>query len=90
MTYHDLHRRLSDQPFRPFRPFRIRTVNITVYDISEPWMVMLGESSAVVATETRKDDRGVEFALDWKTVSIVDMMEFTDLRSRSNSAKRKK
>jgi hypothetical protein len=87
MTYRDLHRRLNDHPFRPFR---IRMVNSTVYDIRQPWMVIVGESSAVIATDTRKDDRGIELALDWKTVSIQHMMEFTDLDVRSNGAKRKK
>ena len=30
---------------QPFKPFRIRLVNNTTYDITEPWMVTVGESS---------------------------------------------
>lgn len=74
MTYVDLQRRLHDHPFKPFR---IRMVNRSVDDILEPWMVMIGETSAVIATQTRKDDRGFELALDWKTVSIAHMLELT-------------
>jgi hypothetical protein len=76
MTYIDLQKKMHDHPFRPFR---IRMVNSTIYDIREPWMIMIGETSAVIATQTRKDDRGYEVALDWKTVSIQHMMELSDL-----------
>jgi hypothetical protein len=65
-------------------------VNSSIYDIHEPWMVVVGDSSAVVVTHTRKDDHGAEIAADWKTVSIGHMMEFSDLEVRSNGAKRKK
>ncbi len=54
-------------------------VNNSVYDIVELWMVMVGEASAVIATQTRKDERGFELALDWKTVSIAHMLELSDL-----------
>ena len=87
MTYVDLHRKLHDHSFRPFR---IRMVNNTAYDVREPWMVFIGESSAIVATQTHKDERGVEVATDWKTVSINHMMEFSDLNVRPNGAKRKR
>ncbi len=39
-------------------------VNSSIYDILEPWMVMVGETSAVIATQTRKDGRGYELAMD--------------------------
>lgn len=65
-------------------------VNSTVYDIHESWMVVPGESSAVVVTQTRKDEQGAEIALDWKTVSISHMMEFSDLNAKSNGGRRKK
>ena len=81
MTYHDLQRKLHENPFKPFR---IRLVNSTTYDILEPWMVMVGETSAVVATHTRKDEKGYELALDWKTVSISHMLEFSDLPEKQS------
>ena len=48
MRHHDLLRKLDDQPFRPFR---IRLVNNTTYDIVDPGMVIVGDSSAVIATQ---------------------------------------
>ena len=84
MNYHDLQRKLHENPFRQFR---IRLVNSSTYDITEPWMVMVGESSAVVATQTRKDDKGYELALDWKTVSIAHMLEFSDLPEKQRTRK---
>lgn len=87
MTYVDLLRKLHDNPFRPFR---IRMANSTIYDVREPWMIIVGDSSAVIATQTRKDDRGFEVATDWRTVSIHHMAEFSDLDARTNGSKRKK
>ena len=86
MTNTDLVKKLHDHPFKPFR---IRMVNSTVYDIREPWMMMVGDSSAVVATEIGKTDRGYDIALDWKTVSIHHMMEFADLPASSRGSKKK-
>lgn len=65
-------------------------VNSTIYDINEPWMMIVGNSSAVVVTRTRKDDGGYEVAEDWRTVAIAHMMEFSDLSPKSNGSKRKK
>ena len=87
MTYRDLQKKLHDHPFKPFR---IRMSNNSVYDIREPWMVTIGESSAIVVTQVRKDDLGYELALDWRTVSIPHMIEFSDLESNASGSKRKK
>lgn len=76
MSYHDLHRKLHDQPFTPFR---IKLVNNTTYDVTEPWMVVIGESSAIVVTQTRRDERGVQVAMDWRTISIAHILEFQDI-----------
>jgi hypothetical protein len=42
-------------------------------------MVTVGETSAVIVTQSRKDEKGYELALDWRTVSISHMLEFSDL-----------
>lgn len=86
MTYIDLQKKMHDHPFRAFR---IRMVNSTIYDIREPWMIMIGETSAVIATQTRKDDRGYEVVVDWKTVSIQHMMELSDLEPPKASSRKK-
>jgi hypothetical protein len=86
MTSNDLLKKLHDHPFKPFR---IRMVNSTTYDVAAPWMLFVTESSAMVATETGKTDKGYDFATDWKTVSIHHMMEFADLPSSSKGTKRK-
>ena len=87
MTYADLYRKLRDHPFKPFR---IRLVNDKTYDIHEPWMVIPGETSAVVVTQTHRDDKGFEIAEDWRTVSIAHMLEFSDLQAKGNGGRRKK
>lgn len=84
MTYNDLQCKLHENPFKPFR---IRLVNNTTYDIMEPWIVTVGETSAVIVTQSRADDHGYQLALDWKTVSIAHMLEFSDLEPKKRELK---
>lgn len=86
VTYLDLQRRLHKIPFRPFR---IRLENNTTYDITEPWMVMVGQTSAIVVTRARTDEYGYQTALDWRAVSISHMLEFSDLETKQPERKRK-
>ena len=76
MTYHDLVRKLNDVPFRPFR---IRMVNNTVYDVLDPGMIIVGESSAVVVTQQTQNGAGHRVATDWRTISIAHILEFADI-----------
>jgi len=85
MTYLDLQRKLND---KPFRPFRIRLANTTPYDVIEPWMITIGDTSAIVVTHVRKDDFGYETALDWRTISISHILEFSDLEPKNRERKR--
>lgn len=87
MTYRDLQSKLQGHPFKPFR---IKVVNSTAYDITEPWMVLVGKSSAVIVTSVRTDDRGYTLADDWRTVSIAHMVEFSDIDPPKAQGKRKR
>lgn len=42
-------------------------------------MMMIGESSAVVAAQVRKDERGFPTVLERRTISIAHIIEFSDL-----------
>jgi len=87
MTHHNVIRKLDDQPFRPFR---IRLVNNSVYDILDPGMIIVGDSSAVVATQNIRDKKGHRVTTDWRTVSIAHMFEFSDLQSSGNGKRKGK
>ena len=87
MTYVDLLSKIHDAPFRPFR---IKLVNSTVYDILEPWMITIGESSAIIVTQVKKDDRGYALADDWRTVSIDHMLEFSDIKPKKTDRESKR
>ena len=86
MTYHDLQRKLHETPFKPFR---IKLVNNSTYDVVEPWMIMVGESSAIVATQTRTDERGYQLALDWRTISIRHILELIDIDRKQRDRTKK-
>ena len=87
MTHRDLLRKLND---RPFKPFRIRMVNSTVFDIREPWMIVPGDSSAIIlANPVFREEKGYQVVHDWKTVSIHHMLEFSDLDARSNGKRKR-
>jgi hypothetical protein len=87
MDSKDLLRKLDDAPFKPFR---LRMANNTVYDIVDPGMIIVGDTSAVVATQNIRDERGHLTTTDWRTISIHHIVEFADLAPRRNGAGRKK
>lgn len=58
--------------------------NNTSYDILEPWMIIIGETSAVIVTRVRKDERGYETALEWRTISISHVLEYSDLEMKDS------
>ena len=87
MTSKDLIRRLDDVPFKPFR---MRMVTNTVYDVFDPGMVIVGDTSAVVATQNIRDESGRRVATDFRTISIDHIIEFADIDEKETSrAKRK-
>lgn len=83
----DLLRKIADAPFKPFR---LRMANNTVYDILDPGMIIVGDTSAVVATRNIRDERGHPVTTDWRTISIHHILEFADLEPTRNGARRKK
>ena len=84
MKLDDLLRKLNDNPFKPFR---IRMVNSTVFDITQPWMIVPGDSSAIIlANPAYVEEKGYQPVHDWKTVSIHHMLEFSDIHSRRNGS----
>jgi hypothetical protein len=85
MTSQDVIRKLND---RPFKPFRIRLVNNSTYDVVDPGMIIVGDSSAVVATQNIRDDKGDYVTTDWRTIAIAHILEFADLQP-SRDGKRK-
>ena len=86
MNYRDLARRLGDAPFKPFR---IRMVNNTTFDVFDPGMVIFGETSAVVATQHVRDERGRPVPTDWRTISISHILEFADINEKETSRRRR-
>ena len=87
MDSKDLLRKLDDAPFKPFR---LRMANNTVYDIVDPGMIIVGDTSAVVATQNIRDERGHPVTTDWRTISIHHIVEFADLQPKRNGTGRKK
>jgi hypothetical protein len=43
-------------------------------------MIIVGDSSAVVATQNVRDEKGHRVTTDWRTISIAHMLEFSDLQ----------
>jgi hypothetical protein len=86
MTYHDLARKLHENPFKPFR---IKLVNNSTYDVLEPWMITIGRSSAIVVTRSETEEGGYHVALDWRTISIAHILEFMDIDRKERDRKKK-
>ncbi|MFT3786174.1 MAG: hypothetical protein QM770_08410 [Tepidisphaeraceae bacterium] len=76
MGPHDLLNKLQDEPFKPFR---IKLSNNTVIDVKNPGMVIVGSTSAVLPTDTFRDEAGYTLVRQWKTISIGHIVEMIDL-----------
>jgi hypothetical protein len=87
MTSKDLIRKLDD---KPFKPFRMRMVNNQAYDVRDPGMIIVGETSAVVATRDVRDPQGHTVTTDWRTISIDHIMEFADIEEKPSMGRRKR
>lgn len=87
MTSNDLLRKLADEPFKPFR---LKMSNNTTYDVKDPGMMIVGDSSAVVATRDIRDAEGHPVTTDWRTISISHILEFSDLDVRETERRGKR
>jgi hypothetical protein len=75
MRTKDLLSRLNDLPFRPFR---IHLSDGTSIPVSDPGMILVSPSSAVLPTEYGKHD-GERVVTRWRTVALSHMVQFSDL-----------
>lgn len=87
MTSADLLRKIHDEPFKPFR---MKMVNNSTFDVVDPGMIIVGDSSAVVATRNIYDGEGHPTTTDWRTISIDQILEFSDLEVKRSNGKRKR
>jgi hypothetical protein len=85
MSPQDLLNRLHDVPFKPFR---VRLTNNTVIDITDPGLVVVGPTSAVMPIQTAKDDFGYTLVTQWRTIALSLMMEFADIEPPKSTRKR--
>ncbi len=53
-------------------------------------MIIVGDSSAVIATQNIRDDKGHRVTTDWRTVSIAHMLEFSDPQPTGNGKRKSK
>jgi len=77
----DLLQRLEDNPFKPFR---IHLSDGTQLDVIERWSVIVGPSTAVVVSRFGEDTEGHRLALNWRTIDLIHIVQFSDLNDRTN------
>jgi hypothetical protein len=76
MRAEDLLNRIADQPFRPFR---IHLSDGSRLDLTEPGMLIVGESSAVVPSVWTKDEEGRRLAKHWRTIALAHIVQFGEI-----------
>jgi hypothetical protein len=72
----DLLKRLHDPPFRPFR---VHLSDGTVLDVTQPGMVMVGETTAILPTLFVKDEDGYQLVKKWRTIAVDHITQFSDI-----------
>lgn len=75
MRLKDLVNRVND---RPFKAFRIHLSDGTAIPVTEPGMMIIGPSSAVLPTEFGNEE-GERVATRWRTIAIAHMVQFSDV-----------
>ena len=86
MRVKDLINRLSD---RPFKGFRIHLSDGSLIPVSDPGMIIVGPSSAVVPTEFGRE-QGERVATRWRTVALSHMVQFADMDEPVSGKQRKR
>jgi hypothetical protein len=82
----DLLNRLSDEPFRPFR---VHLSDGSRLDVPDRNMVIVGRSTAVLPNRFGKDDGGHRIALNWQTIALIHIVEFSDFGRSANGRSRR-
>ena len=87
MRARDLLLRLSDQPFKPFR---IHMSDGSRLDVTEPGMLSVGVSSAILPTGWTKDEEGLRLVKHWRTIAIDHIVQLGDIDETVEGKKRKR
>jgi hypothetical protein len=86
MRVKDLLNRLQD---KPFHGFRVHLSDGSAIAVTEPGMIIVGPSSAVLPTEYGRE-QGERVATRWRTVALAHMVQFTDLDEPISGKNRKR
>lgn len=86
MSPQDLLNRLHDEPFRSFR---VRLSNNTTLDVTDPGLVIVGPTSAVMPIQTAKDGLGYTLVTQWRTFALDRLVEFADIDPPRENRRRK-
>ena len=65
-------------------------VNNVTYGVRDPGMIIVGDSSAVVANRDIRDAEGHPVTTDWRTISISHILELSDLEEKPTERKRRR
>ena len=63
----------------PFKPFRIHLTDGTRLEVPQAGMVMVGKNTAVLPSSFTRDDEGVRVAEHWRTISLMHIVQFSEL-----------
>jgi hypothetical protein len=81
MRARDLIQRLED---KPFKPFRVHLSDGTILAVPEHWMVVVGDTTAIIPSKYGRDEDGYRIAKRWRTVDLLHIVQFSDMGDRAN------
>jgi len=86
MRAKDLLQRLEDHPFHPFR---VHLSDGTMLPITEPRMIIVSDTTAIIPSEFGKDSDGMRVARRWRTVDLLHIVQFSELGDKMNGRRRR-
>jgi len=82
----DLLKKLED---RPFRPFRVHLSDGAILNVTDPGTVVVGRTTAVLCTRFGRTEEGRRVAEDWRTIALMHITQFSELRVTRNGRRRR-
>lgn len=87
MREKDLFDRVYD---RPFKPFRVHLSDGSRLDVTDPGMLIIGDTSAVLPSVWTRDDEGRRIAKHWRTIALAHIVQFGDIDEAIENKRRRR
>jgi hypothetical protein len=74
----------------PFKPFRVHLSDGTIVPVTDRFMVIVSDTTAIIPGEYGRDQDGVRVAKRWRTVDLLHIVQFSQVDERLNGRRKRR